>query len=158
MRILSTTFRAAALKPQSNEVLLYLIDITHPDWEENFYFVFNTTDIESNGTTYQKQNLQIQPPTDGPNNSQITLTLDNVDRLTLPAFRSVTTPPKVVLRMILASAPDTVLALWKYDIKQIQYKAATIACSCLANSFLSETVPKDKMDPPRNRGLYKESE
>lgn len=158
MRILSPKFKKAALKPQSKEVLLYLLEISHPDWEDTFYFVFNTKNIVSNGITYLVNNFQIQPPTDGPNSSQVTLVLDNVDRLMLPVLRSASAYPKVVFKHILASEPNTVLNIWKYDIRQIQYSADKIACTLLANSFLSETAPKDKMDPPRNRGLYKESE
>ncbi len=158
MRILSPLFKRSAIAPQSKEVLLYLLEITHPSWEDNFYFVFNTKDVVSNGTTYLMNNFQIQPPTDGPNSSQVNLILDNVDRLTLPSLRGATAFPKVVFKHILASEPDTVLNIWKYEIKQIQYSADKIACTLLGNSFLSETAPKDKMDPPRNRGLYKESE
>lgn len=158
MRVLTNTAKRAFLAPQSNEVLLYLIEITHPDWAENFYFVFNTTNITSGGREYVRNNFQIEAPPDSPNSNRVTLLLDNVDRLVLPSLRGISTPPIVVLKKILASEPDSVLAFWRYELRQVQYKAGSVSCTLISNAFLAEMAPKDKMSPPNNRGLYKESE
>ena len=109
MRSLSVLTRQALAAQESGEVLLYLIDLAH-DTIPTLYFVKNNELIVHQGNEYVPFPFDLTMPDDTADTiSRINLSIDNVDRQIVAAIRSISTPPIITLRFVLASEPNTLL-------------------------------------------------
>src|SRR5215203_1946511 len=118
-RTLSLDFRAAMNAQETGEVPVSLLTITHEDLVEPLRISSDptarlTTDplqygTVSRGETYLYIPFQLSLPEDseeaGP---QAQLILQDIDRELIPLIRSASTPPQVLMEIVLASAPDDV--------------------------------------------------
>lgn len=110
-RTLSATARAAVHGPQTGEVFLVLLVISHASLSPSLYFVNNLTDITTGGHTYKAYPFSIEIPEESDGAPpQVTLAIDNVSREITDAIRSLATAPTVTMTIILASSPATVEA------------------------------------------------
>jgi hypothetical protein len=104
---LSPEARAAAYSGTSGEAFLTLLDITHPNLGTPIRVVNDMVDITSNGNLYQAFPFDIAIPTEvTARAASASLVINAIDQQIMNAVRSITTPPTITARTILASNPD----------------------------------------------------
>lgn len=127
-RNLSSVARQAVQAPQTAEVFLLIVEITHADLASPLRLVNNNESITSGGNVYQPLAFKFTPPVeeDGTiKNSKITI--DNVDRQLVLALRSISTFPLVSISIIRAASPDTIEAgPWNFELRNANYNAHDI--------------------------------
>lgn len=93
----------------STDPLLILITITHADLGAPLRFVANTVDIVSRGNTFTAYGFGFAAPGDGDGGStSARIVIDNIDRRIVDTIRGLSTPPEVLVEIVLGSDPDTV--------------------------------------------------
>jgi len=162
---LTTNSLAEIFKRSSNDAFLRLLEIEHSTWTPTVErFTNNKVNVANAGgsnQTYEAIAFEIEPPHDLNEVSRVRLLIDNTQRRMMAKVRSIAsrTPAQVTLKLVLASAPNTLIRpAWVMEARQVQYTASGIALTCLFNVLCSEVVPMHVMNPARNPGLYKESE
>jgi hypothetical protein len=98
-----------AAADDSNDPMLPLLTIEHPDLSEPLRFVRDFKPFVSRGETYQPFPFNFIRPgqgEDGPSRARIAI--DNIDQRIVRTIRSLSTPPTLKIEIVLASIPDTV--------------------------------------------------
>lgn len=105
----SAAFAHEVQADTSDDPLLILLTITHDDLAEPLRFVRNHVDIVSRGATFTAFPFEFAAPGEaeqGPANARIVI--DNIDRRIVETIRALTTPPSVLVEIVLGSDPDEV--------------------------------------------------
>lgn len=106
---LSSKAKEAALAPETGEIFLTLIEISHPDMEQPLYFVDNTENIVSGGKIHVGCAFKYTPPTFSADESRpARIAIDNVDRQIMEVIRPINTPFTMKISTVLASQPDVI--------------------------------------------------
>lgn len=110
-RTLSTQARQAMFSAQTGEALLVLLEIDHEALQEPFRLSSDNVDTVSGGLTYQSFFFRLTLADDRDDQiSRARIEVDNVDRRIVEAVRSISGPPAVTVRLVLASTPDVLEA------------------------------------------------
>lgn len=142
MRNISTAFRRAIFGASTAEVVLVLLEITHPDLSTSIYTVNNNEAVVSNGNTYLPFPFQIAFPTSQANQlPQSTLVIDNINLSVQDALKSIRTAPKVTMKVILASALDNIEAQFPFILKSVVINNLTIQATLSAPLINNEPFP-----------------
>jgi hypothetical protein len=148
---------AAMTAPETGEVFLPLLTITHSTLPQPIRVVRNLTDVVSRGNTYTAFPFQITWPQDREDQlPQVSLAIDNVDRTIGLALRSIRgRGPNVRLEVVLASSPDT-LEGGPLDVvlKERDIDAATVGGVLGVEDLLNEPFPADTFAPDKFPALY----
>jgi len=149
-------FKQASNAVETEEIFLMLLDFTHPEIVEPLYFVNNTVEIISNGVTYQPYPFRVTLPEDTEGVlPEVKLTIDNVDRQLTEAIRGFNNPPEVTLKVILASAPDTVeMQIDNLKLRNINFDAFTISGALIIDSPMSRRFPASRYNPKQYPALF----
>lgn len=108
-RPVSPAARQAMYARQTEAVFLDLVEITHPALAEPLRFVYNTQAIAHQGHVYQPAAFRYEAPPDVEGSARpARLSICNVTREVMLAVRSLSTPPTLIVKQVLASQPDTV--------------------------------------------------
>lgn len=111
-RTTSALFKAMANAQETKEVLLALVEITHPAIAGGVLrLVQDLQDVTSNGNVYTAFPFQIILPEDNDEATpKVRLVVDNVDRSIAIAIRSIppTSAPTVKIDIVVASQPNVV--------------------------------------------------
>lgn len=102
-------FIRGAQADNAGDVMLCLMTITHPDLPEPERLVRDFKDLVSRGMTFRAVPFTFIKPgsgEDGPSRAKVAI--DNVDQRMVQLVRSLSTPPTLVLEIVLESDPDTV--------------------------------------------------
>lgn len=166
MRQVSLTFRGAMNAQETGEVPVFLMTITHPALSEPIRLSSNpTTRLSdtplmyghiSRGSTYLFIPFGLILPGEKEGSPPVAqITLDNIDRTITDLVRSVSTPPKVKLELVLASAPDAVeIELPLFDMVAATYDASSVTISLAINALASEPSPAGTFNPAEWPGLF----
>lgn len=141
----------------SDDPLLTLFNLSHPDWDEPLYLVNNTVPITSNGIEYQPFPVRLRLPVDdGESSRKVTIEFDNVSRELIEEIRSVTDVNiSVFISVILASNPDVVeIEIGELKLKSVNYNAQTITASLYMDDFLNTELSSEKYSPTIYPGLF----
>lgn len=105
----SSNFTHELQADTSTDPLLILITITHADLAGPLRFVANTVDIVSRGNTFTAYGFGFAAPGDGEGGStSARIVIDNIDRRIVDTIRALSTPPEILVEIVLGSDPDTV--------------------------------------------------
>lgn len=105
----SATFTHELQADSSSDPLLILLTITHADLGAPLRFVANTVDIVSRSNTFTAYGFGFAAPGDGDGGSTAArIIIDNIDRRIVDTIRALTTPPSVLVEIVLGSNPDAV--------------------------------------------------
>ena len=118
-RTISTTARTAINNPQTSEVFLVLLEISHSSLASPIRAVNNWEDITSNEDLYTATAFNFTPPSqeDGVIGSS-QLVIDNVDRSIVMAIRAINSPADITASIILADTPDVIEAgPWEFKLR-----------------------------------------
>lgn len=152
---MTDTFIQSANEVETEEIFLALLEISHDSLQDDIYLVNNTTQIVSNGFIYDPYPFALSMPNDDESLPQVRLRIDNVDRSLVEAIRSFTTPPNIILKIILASMPDTIEILIDHlKLREINYNAYTITGNLVIDNPLGRNFGGDSMDGTQYAGLF----
>ena len=155
-RNVSNSFKSAAFGQQTDEVFLVLLEIDHADLSEPIRVTSDGVQTVSNGDTFVAYPFELSLPNNPETGiSQAQLTIDNVSQDIITSIRNITTPPSVVIQVVLASDPDTTEAEFSgFELKNVSYDALTITGTLTIESFMNEPYPGGSFLPSTFPGLF----
>jgi hypothetical protein len=156
-RDLSSPMKSAIAAPETGEVALPLLTITHATLAQPIRVVSNTVDITSRGDLYIAWPFDVVWPDDREDQlPRVRLRIDNVDSSIGNALRSIRgRGPNVRLEVVLASSPDTIEA-GPIDVvlKERDIDAGSVSGTLGAEDLLNEPFPADLFAPDKFAGLF----
>ena len=167
-RSTSALFRRAAYRPQTGEVVVMLLTLTHADLaapirasndNKNTFAIGGVTvrGTISNGENYVYLPMGFQLPDDSEESiSEARIQLDNIDRAILASIRSITSAPSVTIQLVLASQPNTIEAAYNnFALADVQADPLTISGRLTLGNFLGEPYPGGSMNPSNFPGMFR---
>lgn len=167
-RVTNIDFLREAYKEESGIVLVLLMTITHPSWEEIIRISTDPTQritelssdifygIKSRGHDFMFVPLMIALPDeteDGP--IRMRVTMDNVSRELIAIIRDLASPPSINVELVMSDQPDVVLAQWpEFLLVNINYDANTISGEMLIETLVYEPFPAGTFTPSEFQGLF----
>lgn len=155
-RNVSSTARQAINAPQTGEVFLVLVEITHEDLVTPLRFVNNTKDITHNSNTYTAVAFRFTPPVEEDGTiSNTSIEFDNVDRSITQVIRSLSSPPSITIKVVLSSSPDTVEAgPWEFILRNVVYNMHTISGDLFYQNYVRNYTSSLSYSTYNFPGLY----
>ena len=141
----------------SDDPFLFLLQLSHADWGQDYFIVNNLEDITSNGQLYNAYAMKVTlPQTSSEVLPSVNIQVDNVSLELIEFFRSITTPISATLKGILASDPDVIeISLDDLKINNIQYNDKTIDLTLIVDNWLNQKIPGEVYSPELYPGLFK---
>ncbi len=159
-RSLSTAAKAAIYGPQTGEVFLILLKISHASIT-SLYFVNNSANVTStaDGTAqdYIAFPFLIDLPDDSDSNlPTVKLMIDNVDRSIMDEIRSTLTgAPTITTWIVLASSPNTIeRGPDIFTCRSVEYDQFAIEAELIYEDILNLQFPADSMNPNNFPGIF----
>lgn len=166
MREVSLSFREAINAEESGELAIFLLTVEHDDIPGTLRFSTDPTEMvtdvplvyrtTSRGEDYFYLPMFVLLPDEreeAPPKSQLRIT--NVNRSMVELLRSVTTPGRAKLELVLGSDPDTVEVESPWlDIISANHTAGELVLELSLNSMTTESMPVDSFDPAGFPGLH----
>lgn len=155
MRTLSPAANASIMAEETDEVWLVLLQIDHDDLAAPIRVANNTENVVSGGETYVGLPFELALPAESDNGpGEAVIRVDNVDRQIVEAVRTITSPPRVTIRVVLASQPDVIEALIENMVmKDVTYDVATVQGRLRFEDIVTEPVA-ETITPERFPGLF----
>lgn len=148
----------AMFAPETEQVFLACLTISHPDMATPIRVVNDKQDLVRSAGTF------IGYPFDAPlPNSQddqlpqVQIRIDNVDPTILNQLRALDRDDDitVTLEIVMASSPDTVEAgPFDFTLKDTSFDVASITGTLAYEDILNEVFPKDTFTPTNAPGLF----
>lgn len=156
MRNVSDVFKRAIFASETDEVFLALVQIDHPSLAAPIRVTSDGVDTVVGADTYVSFPFDLILPDDADDRPPVaTLRIDNVDRTIVETIRSITSPPTVTIRVVLASDPTvTEVEFSDFELRDVQYDALVVEGRLTLESFLDEPYPGARFDPSRFPGLF----
>ena len=153
---ISAELLAQLYSPNSDDPLLTLFTLDHELFPAPILLVNNNEDIVSRGLTYNKFPVKlVLPPDDGETERVVNISFDNVSQELLEEIRTVTSPIRLKLELILASIPDEVqMEFDELKLVQVSYNSQTINARIIPDDFLNAAMTSEKYDPTTFPGLF----
>lgn len=132
---------------ESVDPFLELIEINHSTWPTPFRIVDNTPEVISGGKTYIPWPFDlILSDDDGERLPEMKFTIDNVDPVLIEIIRGTLEAPRLSVRIVLASDPDTV-EVFKADLilRDVEFDAQTITWNLFSESLADQRYPADSI-------------
>lgn len=156
-RLLTPAAIRAAQRETSDEVFLVLLTIqTTPETADDIRVVNNTEDITSRGLSFLACPFSLNLP-DSSDSTFTTaqLEIDNVDTRIWQGVRALNQASTVLIELVLASEPDTVVLVTDGLI----LREATATTTRITGTLLPDTVwqrgfPAHDFDPSQNPGMF----
>lgn len=155
VRNFSSAATTSINEQDTDEVWLTLLTIESPELQAPLRFVNNNASITSRGNVYVAFPFDLEfPGQDEENPGEARLVIDNIDRMIVNFIRSITTPPKVTIEVILASSPSTVEAAFSnMTLRNVTYDAKTVSGLLKFEDIVIEPVTY-AMTPERFPGQF----
>lgn len=172
-RTLSSTFLQAIFSPETNQVPVILIRISHTSLTEDIkistdnHDSFTVDSVGYRGTTsnvydgvtsenYTFCPIDVSFPDDSAEAiSSATLRIDNVSRDLITSIRTITSPPTMTIIAVLASSPNTKEARFdNFTLSNVTIDAFSVTGTISLGNFLNEPYPGGSMLPSNFPGLY----
>lgn len=140
----------------SEDPLLTLFTLEHETFDAPILLVNNGTEVISRGQTFSRFPVKlILPQDDGESERVVQITFDNVSLELLDEIRTVTTPIRLKLELVLASIPDEVqMAYEELKLVQVTYNPQTISAKIIPDDFLNTSLTSEKYTPSAYPGLF----
>lgn len=156
----------AMAAPETGEAFVILLTVDHADLADPLYFSTDPTTRQSDtplvyktvsrGRDYIYVPMEIVLPdekTDAPPAAQIRIS--NVGRDMVELLRSITSPPSVVMEVILASDPDEVAISYPaFDLVQSEGDESSIRFTLSIDALVTEPFPAGSFNPSGFPSLF----
>lgn len=153
--VVSATMRDAAYAPETGEAPLALLTIDHPELTTPIRLSSDAVNTLSRGDTYIALPFRAVLPNDNEEATRSRLEIDNIDRQIVEALRSISSPPKVTMEIVLASTPDVVEAgPFDFELQEARYDVLVVSGDLAFEPILDLSVPGDVMSPGLFPGLF----
>jgi hypothetical protein len=148
--------RRAAFQPETDEAIIVLLTITHPDLATPLRFARNTEAVVSRGNTYIAYAFDVDLPTqDTESPPKSVLRIDNVDRSIVETLRQISGPPQITVEAVLASTPDVVEAgPFPFTLRNANYDILTVDGELAFLEVLGRKFPKGAFTPATHPGIF----
>lgn len=156
-RDVSAAARAALYAGQTGEVFVVLLDVEHPSFVAALRVCSDNRPTVSGGNTYEPFPFDITLPDENEEAPpRVTLRIDNVDRRVVSEIRRIVgAPARVIVRVVLASSPDTVEAgPFEFTLRDVSYDAQAVEGTLMFEDILNEPFPSDTFTPSRFPSLF----
>lgn len=152
---LSAPALAAAFAQETGEAYLFILEISHPSLSEPIRITNNHEAVVSNGNTYTPLNFEIDIPDQGEDVPNVTVKIDNVDRVIVDNIRAINSPPTFSLSVVLSSTPDIIEAgPFEMRLSDVEYDAFVVSGRLMFEDILTEPYPAGSFNPPSFPGLF----
>lgn len=154
-RNLSAPATASINAQETDEVWLTLLTINSPELVLPLRFVNNNESCTSRGNLFVALPFDIDfPGQDEQNPGEARLQIDNIDRLIINFVRSISSPPKVTIEVVLASSLNVVEASFEnMTLRNVSYDARTVSGILKFEDIVIEPVTY-AMTPERFPGQF----
>ncbi|MFU0504003.1 DUF1833 family protein [Pseudaminobacter sp. NGMCC 1.201702] len=165
-RTVSLTLREAMNAQETGEVLVVLLTITHPDYATPLRISSDPTTLlseaplqygtVSRGETYLFAPFSTSLPDDMDERAPTArFVLENISRDLVELVRSVSTPAKATIEVVLASSPDSVeIEYPEFDVKNASYNANVMTLELSIDALTDEPYPSGTFSPASFPGLF----
>lgn len=156
-RTISAEARAAIFAQQTGEVFVVLLDLEHPAFTSPVRVCSDNRRVVSGGYAYDPFPFDITLPDETEDSPpRVSLRIDNVDRRIVSEIRRVSgAPVRVVVRVVLASSPDTVEAgPFEFALRDVTYDEQAVEGTLMYEDLLNEPFPADSFTPARFPSLF----
>ena len=152
----SDTFKEEVFKRESSECFILLVTIAHDDLAVPIRVTSDGVDTVSRGNTFISFPFDIDLPSSSSERApQARIVIDNVDRQIVQAVRSISSPPSVLMEIVLASDVETVEIDWPdFELIDVNYDHLTVEGLLTQERFLTEPYPFQQMTPKHFPGLF----
>lgn len=153
----SDRFKVAVLSQETDEVILWLLTLTHPESKTVFRLVNNLDDITSRGQKFTALPFKFAlPDDDGSSLPQVTIVVDNVGRELMDMIREYSSGLEIKSEIILAAAPDNVeFTIDGLVVRSVSYNAATVTLNAQVEDLLNQRFPADDFLPRSFSGMFR---
>ena len=153
-RNLSQTARDAANAVESGEVFLWLVRFYNPDIQD-IRVVNNNEPVTSNGEMFNAYAFNIVMANQDAQQPKLKITLDNVDQSLIDEIRSLDTPMRADLQLVLFSQPDVVEIEYRnLVLRTVSYNAQSISGTLAVNEIFSARFPAHQVDSSQYSGVF----
>jgi len=165
-RALSSGFLSALYEQESDEVVVCLLTVTHPDLETPIRLSSDPTARISDEpliyATYSRADEYLYMPFDftlpddkSDSPPRVQLSLDNTERSLVAVLRSFSTPASITVELVLASDPDAVeIELPSLQLSDVTLEEGRIAATLVADPLINEPHPAGQFTPGTFPGLF----
>ena len=152
----STSFIRSAFQPETDEVWLILLTLSHPDLSDDIRVVHNPETITSRGLDYIGFAFDLILPSDTEDRAPVAeLRIDNVSREIAQSVRSISSAPTVTIEIIRAADPDTVeLSLTGFTLQNVRWDALAVSGRLALDDISVEPYPAGSFTPASFPGLF----
>lgn len=145
--------------PNANEVLISLLEISHPSWTETFRLCNHNEDIVHDGHTYTAWSFKLNLPSESqgalPKDAAV---IDNVTSdLAVALKRQVgsRTKPTVIRKVVTYNNPNWVeRGPTTYQIRRFKVTYFDVTLDLTLNGVEYDALPKKKIDPTNFPGAF----
>ena len=149
-------FVRSAFGPETDEVWLILLTLSHPDLTDDIRVVHNPETITSRGQDYIGFAFELTLPSDTEDRAPVAeLRIDNVSREIAEAVRSISSAPTVTIEIIRAADPDSVeISLTGFTLRNVRWDALAVSGSLALDDISIEPYPAGSFTPASFPGLF----
>lgn len=153
---MSPEFIEAIMSPQTDELILPLVEISHEDMESVERYVADDAEIISGGETFSPGGFTITLPEEGDDASPtLGWEMENLNSEFSNRIRGVTGFAEVTIRYVLASSPDTIeMGPMTMELQNVTYDRMTIGGTLGIEPVLDSAGCIIKMVPSLFPGLF----
>lgn len=162
MRTLSTPALESLFQPESGEVWLVFLTITHADLEDPIYLVRNSEDVArtigGSPVTFTAMMFEIELPEQAAERMpEAQISLINVDRMITDTLRAITGKPaaEVKIELALATSPNVIeYGPLELRLVSIQHSALMVTGTLGIDDVMRRAWPEGILDNADFPGLY----
>lgn len=166
MRTTSEAFRRAANAPETGEVLICLLTVSHNSMEEPIRLSSDPTvrlssdplsyGTESRGNQYLFLPFEFVLPQDTDDSPpRVEIVFSNVDSALVGILRAINEPLDILVEVVMASSADFVeTSLPKMRLANISYSAVQISATLVVDGLVTEPFPSANFNPGRFPALF----
>ncbi|PTM92859.1 DUF1833 family protein [Mycoplana dimorpha] len=165
-RSVSPAFLNAIHAQESDEVVICLLTVSHPELAQPIFLSSDPTmrlsdspliyATRSRGENYLFLPFEFTLPDDKSDSPpRVQLTIDNTDRQLVMLLRSFATPASIKLEIVLVSSPDTVeMELPALQLANVTIGEQQVTADLVADALINEPYPAGQFTPGTFSGLF----
>ena len=159
MRDISIDGLKALFAQETDEVFVFAVVLSHPNWSAPAYLVADQTDMVFGADTYTAFPFTVSLPAQQEGSIPVVqLKADNVERLYIDEFRNQLEPPSAEVSVFRRSFDGTntrETAVMDLKVTSLSYTVTSLTLTLsLDADYLNEPASKDRFLPSNSPGLF----